>query len=72
MRRMQRLLEEVKIEFPSCRRSRIRMLGKFYGLCAYYNIFECRFFPFAAVRQQMEFLCSAFDESGILQEVGQI
>ena len=72
MRRMQRLLEGVQIECHSCLCSRVSMLGKFYGLCAYCYIFECRLFPFAAARQLMEFPCLTFDESGILWWVGQI
>ena len=72
MRRMQRLLEGVETDCQSCLYSLIHMLEKFYGLCAYYYIFEGRLFPFAAARQLMEFLCSTFDESGILWWVGQI
>ena len=48
------------------------MLGQFYGLCACYDIFECRLFPFADARQPMEIPCSTFDENGILWWVGQI
>ena len=58
-----------------CRRclcSGIRMLGVFYGSCAYYKIFEYRPFPFVAARKLMQFRCSKFDESAILLWVGQI
>ena len=48
------------------------MLEVFYGSCAKYYVFERRPFPFVAARQLIEFRCSEFDESGILEWVGQI
>ena len=52
--------------------SRGHMLEVFYGLYAYYYIFQCRPFPYVAARQLIGFRCSKFDESGIPWWVGQI